>query len=100
MNQFVGPMIIRMDGTEGAESKQGGVGECRDCRHRATVEFETTQKVLSRVQHTGEAFNKCCLFSAWSPTPPTERGTERSVSPDLVVYLMSGTSARYVLCLR
>lgn len=90
LSQFVGPMIIRMAGTEGAENQQVGMGQRREGRLRAAVEFKMTQKVLSRVRHTEEAFNKCCLFSAWSPTPPTERGTERSVSPDLVVYLMLG----------
>jgi hypothetical protein len=82
LSQFVGLWIIRMDGTEGAESKEGGVEESTgrhwEDRLRAAMEIKMTQKVLSRAWHVEEAFNQCLVSHT------TEREPERSVCSDLV----------------
>lgn len=58
------PWIIRIEGTEGAESKGVGVGESWGDRLRASMEMKMTQKVLGRAWHTEETFSKCRLFYA------------------------------------
>lgn len=79
--------MMRMDEAERAESEEVELGEFWADRLRAAVEIKMTGKVPSRAWPIQKAPNKCCFFSARSPSPPTRKGTERSVSPGLVWYI-------------